>query len=547
MAMTDDEFEGALKKLGLQTDQYSSGTETPVTSDGEQVGSSADEDVNLQAAPQPPQQNDRLQGLLTGSVKPDNSNDEQMVKNYLGVDQTQPDASDTTDKDQAHIDAMSNEADVSKNMPSTAPAAAPATPPAPATPSPAPAAPAETNPLEASDLNVNAMKNAQQTARLQNLVTDVGEAGGTFAALASGKPFDASFYKQARDQNQQGVKDIDDRRNAVIKNMTAAQMMTDIATKNMTLDREKKLLDPNSTESAAIRNMVTRFEPKLAQDPNFQKMSGKDVKDFMEHFLESEAKLETAKANKATANAFTEKRLTDAEQKTTNNDFMKFGKQVQGSIASSRGDFGKNSNVIRQAGQLEKLIQQVKAQPASDPDKRQYFELARQLDGMLSSGQGTITGTKELMPETARSKFGTLMEYITATPQGAGLQDFVKRAEETIRREKEYAVQRNAETVAKMAPGFSHLRTADTDRWNQILNAQGLETDDEGNITGMRDTKPLTSPTPEATVTGTPAATPTSPAPVTTTPLAANEEKRLTKDNKTAIFDKNTKKFLRYE
>ena len=343
------------------------------------------------------------------------------------------------------------------------------------------------------ELNDDTLKAAQESARQKSFITNIGESFGKFAAEAPGGKFDNSFYKGLQEQAQQPVKDIEVRREALAKNNLIASHMLDIATKQMSVGEQRRLNDPNSAPSRLIKAVLENAHKK---DIDFNKLPGWDSATgadalALQKSLTSEERLAGAKEALAYKAQQTENKADVHKSDKIDNDFMKFGKQVQGSIASSRGDFGKNSNVIRQAGQLEQLINQIKSQP-DGADSRQYFELARQLDGMLSSGQGTITGTKELLPSTAQKKFAGMKEWLLSKPEGAGLQDFVKRAEDTINREKNYAVDRNAQTIAKMAPGFKHLKNADPERWNEILNAQGLDTNEDGDVIGIKPPKELT-------------------------------------------------------
>lgn len=376
-----------------------------------------------------------------------------------------------------------------------------------AVPSPAePSTPASKQPnlpqnqLESNpELNDEALKNAQQKAGLGQLVANLGNAGSTFSANAIGQKGDDEFYNNLGKQARQPVADIEQRRQAFEKNIMVAGNIADVAVKKMNAQEQQELNDPKSAPSQFIKSILANQYSRqkdangklvdITQSPGWEDLSGKDALEFQK-ILASQEHMQALRDQLQFRGQQAEKKQDTHESDKNNADFMKFGKQVQGSIASSRGDFGKNSNVIRQSGQLEQLIKQIRSQPGG-ADSRQYFELARQLDGMLSSGQGTITGTKELMPHTAQKKFANLEEFVTGTPQAAGLQDFVNRAEDTIKREKQYAVDRNAQTIAKMAPGFSHLKKADTDRWNEILNAQGLDTDEQGNIVGMKTPKEL--------------------------------------------------------
>lgn len=547
MALSDNDFQSLLSKLGYMPSTKmqpvaSVQPEQMATDEQGQTATSDDTTLSQPISSAPNMSVDpdvRLQQLLTGKEKPVSDADHKLLQDYLSKNpddntlaSTQPTSAPATDDlsnsgaspmAQAELaasgannlqttgDAGTNSTPAPATPPpvdaAKSPSSAAVTPNAPMPPVEPPMSPvASTNPLDAASVNDKAIQDAQKQAQVKQLIGNVGEGLGTFAAEAGGKKFDPGFYRELESQSQQPVKDIETRRNEMIKNLQTAGMMSDLAVKNMSAQQQQQMNDPNSSASKGYKRLIEHYEPWLSKDANWQNMSGQQALEATK-YLETESKLLNSKANMQFNQNVKQSAVDQKQTNKTNDDFMKFGKQVQGSIASSRGDFGKNSNVIRQAGQLDQLIAQIKAQPGG-ADKRQYFELARQLDGMLSSGQGTITGTKELMPETAQKQYGGLKEWLTSSPQASGLEDFVKRAEDTIKREKNYAVDRNAQTIAKMAPGFSHLKKADTSRWNEVLNSQGLQTDEQGNITGMQTPQELTR-TPAVS---TPAAPTTAPA-----------------------------------
>ena len=113
-----------------------------------------------------------------------------------------------------------------------------------------------------------------------------------------------------------------------------------------------------------------------------------------------------------------------------------------------------------------------------DITRRQIYEIARGLDAMLSQGAATISGTKKLIPETAAGDVATIAEYILNIPKGARQQAFIQQMMDTVKREKDLAKTQVQGTQKKILSGYSHLKKADPERYNETLTAFGLPTDE---------------------------------------------------------------------
>lgn len=496
--MSDQDFEDKINQLGL--------TVPPAASTSADATASFDPSVQ----PTQPQDNsDRLQQLLTGAVKPQSDADFQMLQDYL----SSPDQSKSSTPPPAGFDG-SPEANPNIPVPpepgtiqiasndnslpsgsvsqlvktSDAPGRVPGVPDedsGPTNSTQVPSAQPDVNQLVSNpELNDSALKNAQQQAQLGTLAANIGEGFGTLAAVGSGDKFDPSFYKSARDQAQQPVQDIQARRDAMVKNTTLSNALVSAQINKLSLQDQQQAADPNSSVSKTSRGIYEMFHPGIQNTPGWKDIPAKDLKEFGQHILETEAKLEQSKATREYANSYRQSQADAKQANQDNKDFINFGNKIEGGIASSRATFGKNSNVLRQADAAQQLLNQVKDQPGG-ADQRQYFELARNLDAMLSQGSGTITGTKELLPNTSGKKAASIEEWLSNKPQPADLQAFTSRVQDTINRERNYAVKNNADTIARIAPGYSHLKDKDTDRWNSILGAHGIQTNDSGDIVGF--------------------------------------------------------------
>ncbi len=167
-----------------------------------------------------------------------------------------------------------------------------------------------------------------------------------------------------------------------------------------------------------------------------------------------------------------ERSLSDKQDKDVDNDFTKLEKRLTAETGSSRSAFGKSANVIRSAEAAEALIDQV---PNGDLDNRQIKELARSVDSMLSNGAATITGSGGLIPSTASGDAAKIEEYISGLPKGAGQQAFVKRLQDTIRREKQIAGKQINGTQNKVLSAYSHLKKKAPERYDDMMKAYGIQ------------------------------------------------------------------------
>jgi hypothetical protein len=99
---------------------------------------------------------------------------------------------------------------------------------------------------------------------------------------------------------------------------------------------------------------------------------------------------------------------------------------------------------------------------------RQVYEIAKSLDGMLSMGSPTITGTDKLMPKTLMSQIASGGEYSMNKPVGAQMGKFVQQMQHLIERERQVARNQNMafkqQLVGGMPESFTKRRQSDIDR-----------------------------------------------------------------------------------
>lgn len=135
-------------------------------------------------------------------------------------------------------------------------------------------------------------------------------------------------------------------------------------------------------------------------------------------------------------------------------------------MGSARNALGRNQLIINGADKIGALIGSAK-----NPDQltgRQVYEIAKSLDGMLSMGSPTISGTDKLMPKTLMSELAKGGEYAMNKPVGAQMGLFVKQMKDLIERERGIAEKQNngfkQQLTAGLPEDFTKRRQKDIDR-----------------------------------------------------------------------------------
>lgn len=198
------------------------------------------------------------------------------------------------------------------------------------------------NPLEAEGLNDAALKAAQEQARTNRLISGIGNAADTFVHTSVGNKPDSAFFDNLRKDADIPVQDIVQRRDQLMRNMTMANNMVDLAIKKLGLENDKRINDSDSPEANAIRKLVGKYEPTLANDPEFKKLSPKNIKDFFIHSIETFAKIDALKAAK-------EDKVDDFEKKENIKEAVKIRQEDR----KLRGDLDKADSALR--SQLDNL------------------------------------------------------------------------------------------------------------------------------------------------------------------------------------------------
>lgn len=295
--------------------------------------------------------------------------------------------------------------------------------------------------------------------------------------------------------------------------------------------KDKKAMeeqDPNSAVSQNYRKFLERYgvsagpgitaaQVKATLLPAAEKESL--LKERLQAQRENkEMQLEYLKAHKEQTKVAQDLKRQDMLDKQATQDVLKANKLISSEIASSRSSFGRAANTHQAA---EKILAMVQDIDPNDLNNRQITEIARNLDGMLSNGQPTISGLTKLLPKSAQGDFAKIKEYISNIPKGAQQGAFVQNMIDTVNREKGLADRQVRKTQGELLSGFNKYK--DHPEMQQMLRMRGLPLD----IFEKQGSGSTLPPSVKS---------------------KSNEVERFDpKTNKTAIFDANTKQFLRYK
>lgn len=132
---------------------------------------------------------------------------------------------------------------------------------------------------------------AEQDARQQkNLGVNLGRAFNSIGAGLAGVKADQSGFDNLQKQAGQGLEDIATRRKGLLDELTASNTQGDTI-------REMSLRDPNSPQSEAVRNMITRLYPNEFKDIDLSQITAAD-RDLVYKPIELKLAIEDRRASR---------------------------------------------------------------------------------------------------------------------------------------------------------------------------------------------------------------------------------------------------------
>lgn len=356
--------------------------------------------------------------------------------------------------------------------------------------------------LFGSDLGDDALKEAQQHRNQLEQVALAGRAGKEINAGLSRGAYNPNYDVQNAQMQSagQGIQDILQRRQGKIQEMQGGLSLSDLQDK-------QQMRDSTSPVSEAYRTMALQLNPKLQADPNFTQMTAEGIKNTMP-MVDMSIRMQAINLRKSMMQNY--KQIQD--QMKAGSDMPKAMTQALNRGAGMQAD---QSNLA-----AKKILDAFKLYPNLDNMPSTILENLRpELAKLFSGGIGSEGASAKLLDPTFANKLSTFMGRFTGNPppgeMGAFLQENLPYIQKVQKTSQEYVRDKLKPFVAGYKP------RVDKDTFNNVMGGYGEyfpEYADKG-------------------------AAPQVP----TEQLKPNEVKRTTKDGKTAIFDSNTKQFLRYE
>jgi hypothetical protein len=294
-------------------------------------------------------------------------------------------------------------------------------------------------------------------------------------AIATGKGLgNDTFYDQNMKDADQPIKDLD-----------------------MKMAMQTK--DPASEQSVSLRNYIetsygVKLNPNISMDDlktsgmfkdvanNFEKQEDRESREQMR----ADTLAQQDKDNQLRHQDLSLRRQERDDSKTSKEDakieaadtkrFSHVNDKLSSALASSRSPFGSAAKNWRFADNIQALADQYKGN-LNDMDSRQVEEMARSLDGLLSSGVSTVAGTANLVPHTLFGKVQSASEYVQNLPKGAQQGKFLQRMLDTVEREKQQASKQMQMYQGEILGDSTDLASKYPQKFEDMMTMKGLPTD----------------------------------------------------------------------
>lgn len=250
------------------------------------------------------------------------------------------------------------------------------------------------------DLGDAALKAAQEQQRTSRLFAGLGRAAELGSATIAGRKASLEPYEALEKQSEQGVKNILARREAKDKELSRKKTLLDFAD-------DKKLRDPDSSESMAAREKLKGLGYPMADDVSYHqlKQMGIDMGKLLGHELDAKAKEKYFAAlneSKKEAREGTQDRFQRTE----------VYKYQQAAEAAAKPAY----EATRAVGELESLANMAENNPiAYNAIGTKMAKVMGEVGNLSSSDVTRYTGRKDIAGKVAKAS----QELIkgTATPE----------------------------------------------------------------------------------------------------------------------------------
>lgn len=274
-------------------------------------------------------------------------------------------------------------------------------------------------------------------------------------------------------------------------------------------DQEKN--DPNSSASASMREfakpMMAKLGIKLPDNVSFAQME--KISPLMVKMFDAKEATDARRdllKDRALDRAASRGQKTNEKEEKAYSELRTKAETFRGNPAAQQAS--------RDTLSASKALALVKTKDPNKLTTQDLNLLAGELAKIATGGVPTEHGIQALMPNNLNTKFAELQNFILSKPSDA-------RAAEYIKRNMHY-LDDMSKTAQKVLDSYHN---------NMYKGYKGRISSDHQKefLSDYPGVGTLQNPTTE------------------TAPPSSNEERRMTKDGRTAIFDKNTKQFIKYE
>lgn len=329
---------------------------------------------------------------------------------------------------------------------------------------------------EEDELGDEALKRAQEQSRNMRLATALGEAAGTFATVAPGGKFDRGFYEEQQKLAEAPVVNIQQRKEAMINKQKLADMLVDNQIKKLALGNAQEASDPNSEVSKTARGFYQMLHPGIEKTEGWNKTSASFLKDFGQHILETEAKIEATKATREAAQAVREEQTKTKKQKSLDERVTKF----KDALDPNRMRSGQLGNLKKNSDQLSHVIR-LGADPSygNSLTEAETLELSQGLVRAINGGVGVPTQSQveHIMPKSWKGTWQDTKSWFLNQPQGREQQEFIQRLLHNATAQKDLYDNQIKLAQLQEVPGYEDIRRDSPELFEAVLNSRGLDSE----------------------------------------------------------------------
>lgn len=167
------------------------------------------------------------------------------------------------------------------------------------------------------------------------------------------------------------------------------------------------------------------------------------------------------------------------DEHETNADFERLGDKISTTRA--------NKTLATEKTKLNTAIHGLALTEGKDPSQMTQLEIA-ELGGVMAAqvtnGNAPAQQTLEHMtPQTARQDMAKALSYMTGRPIAVNTPEYVNLLKDMLHRQIKTSQDIIASEYAPVLANYGHLRGKNSDRYNKLMDAAGIQMDENGAIT----------------------------------------------------------------